>query len=459
MSNGAVGTVTASCVRRAPERHGKSRDTSVSGALRVLGASNPSSNPGAGSKEIVNCLILNISKISEVRQFAEGSPCKQTQGPLEYPESVLNFTERSTKHGYISDEHTVLTEDGYILTVFHMRSRENCSRQPGRPLILMHGLLMSSDTWLDAGPGASLAYLLADACFDLWLGNIRGNCYGRRHATLDPDADHEFWDFSVDEMGAYDVPAIVDHVLNQTGSDRVDYIGYSQGGGEMLIMCSERPSLCNRVRTFIAVAPATRLTHSKSWTLRVLFNVLRLTGDFLGWFRFKELFPKGGVGQILLSHLCQYDVLLEMICRGSLSMVDSEHEGSIKAETLKVVHANFPSGTSVRTFVRYGQALRSEGYRKMDYGEERNLKLYGVATPPYHNISAVTIPTVIVYGRNDYIIDRKDVEWLANSLPNVLQIVEVCDPMWNHFDFMYSQHTKAMVFPTVLKYLTRASDS
>ncbi|CAG5013298.1 unnamed protein product [Parnassius apollo] len=95
------------------------------------------------------------------------------------------------------------------------------------PVILMHGLLMSSDTWFDAGPESSLAYLLSDECFDIWLGNFRGNFYGRRHIKLNPDEDSEFWNFSVDEMDMYDIPAIVDYVIKYTGVKKVNYIGYS----------------------------------------------------------------------------------------------------------------------------------------------------------------------------------------------------------------------------------------
>ncbi|KPJ02997.1 Lipase 1 [Papilio xuthus] len=379
---------------------------------------------------------------------------------LRYPkDSYLNFTTRSTNRGYITEEHTVTTEDGYVLTVFHLRSGK---KHPGAlrrpPVVMMHGLLMSSDTWLDAGPHAALAYLLADAHFDLWLGNVRGNHYGKRHTTLDPQKDSEFWDFSTDEMGLYDVPATIDYVLNQTGASQVNYIGFSQGAGTFLIMCSERPEHCGKARSLIALAPATRLRHTKSLLLKLTGSQLNAYESALSAIGVKEVFSLGGFGQKVLSFLCKYNIFRNFVCKRCIAILDSYHAGSIKPKTLRVLYGHFPAGTSVRTMARYGQALYSEGYRKYDYGETNNIKVYGTPTAPFHNLSAVHVPTYILHGNNDRLVDPADVRWLANSLPNVLERAEVDDPMWNHLDFMYSQHIRKLVLPKVLQYLAKYSE-
>lgn len=44
--------------------------------------------------------------------------------------------------------------------------------------------------------GQFTGFMLADAGFDVWLTNARGNTYGRAHTYLDPDRDKEFWQFS-----------------------------------------------------------------------------------------------------------------------------------------------------------------------------------------------------------------------------------------------------------------------
>ncbi|KAJ0171246.1 hypothetical protein K1T71_012796 [Dendrolimus kikuchii] len=381
-----------------------------------------------------------------------------TKKSLGYPaDSLLNFTELTARYGYLSEQHTVVTEDGYILTIFRIAQGRNCKRKKkNQPVLLVHGLLQSSDSWIDSGPNSGLAYLIADACHDIWVGNVRGNYYARRHVKYDPDKDVAFWQFSVDEIGFYDIPAMIDYVLDSTGAEKLNYIGFSQGAGAYLIMCSERPNYCDKANILIGLAPAARQTHTYSKIYRIAANILMTMEGVLSKSGVQEVFAKGALGQEFLAFFCQLSSITVDICATGKDIFDSLnslHPGSINNITTKVLFGHFPAGTSLHNIAKYGQSMNSARYQKFDYGKAKNLDIYGTEIPPKFNLSAVTVPVVAIYGENDALVDIKDIDWLLKRLPNVVEAHVVKDPLWNHLDMSYSQYVSEMIFPKINHYL------
>lgn len=45
----------------------------------------------------------------------------------------------------------------------------------------MHGLFNTSIVWVLSGRGKSLAFILADMGYDVYLGNVRSNLHSRQH--------------------------------------------------------------------------------------------------------------------------------------------------------------------------------------------------------------------------------------------------------------------------------------
>ena len=115
-----------------------------------------------------------------------------------------NTKEMAEAHKYACETYTVITPDGYILKLFRIPGHQNevlmkAKRLHKQPVLLQHGMLDSSDTFL-INESPALAYLLADKGYDVWLGNFRGNRYSRQHVKLNPDEDDQFWNFSIDEL-------------------------------------------------------------------------------------------------------------------------------------------------------------------------------------------------------------------------------------------------------------------
>lgn len=104
-------------------------------------------------------------------------------------------------YGFRPENHTCRTPDGFHLTLHRIRQKTQ-QKQPLGSVLLLHGLLDSSSTWVMNGRKGSLAFILADSGFDVWLGNSRGNSYSLAHDTLKP-SDKKFWKWSWDEMARY----------------------------------------------------------------------------------------------------------------------------------------------------------------------------------------------------------------------------------------------------------------
>ena len=131
---------------------------------------------------------------------------------------------------------------------------------PKKVVFLQHGLMDSSSTWVMDFKTQSLAYILSDAGYDVWLGNMRGNKYGLQHIFLNA-VDEDFWDFSFDEMSNFDLTSMVDYALKTTNEKQLIYIGHSQGTMIQFAQLSKNQDLASKIKLFVALGPVATVGH------------------------------------------------------------------------------------------------------------------------------------------------------------------------------------------------------
>ncbi|XP_064487609.1 gastric triacylglycerol lipase-like isoform X5 [Ornithodoros turicata] len=181
-----------------------------------------------------------------------------------------------TEKGYPFERHHVNTEDGYIIEMHRIpHGRRPCPDPCHRtPIFLLTGLLADSTSFVMDYPEQSLGFVLPDNGYDLWLGNGRGNTFGRLHKRISSDSK-DFWNFTFHEHALYDIPAQIDYILDKTKSKSLLYIGLSQGTLEFFTLLSERPSYNEKIRAFAGLAPFHKLAHIRVGGLTIIKPYMR----------------------------------------------------------------------------------------------------------------------------------------------------------------------------------------
>ena len=143
--------------------------------------------------------------------------------------------------------HYTTTKDNFVLCVHRLPN-------PGKPVILLwHGFMMCSEVFVCPRSENSLAKFLHALGYDVWLGNSRGNKYSKKHLKYATNSQ-KYWNFSLDEIVHFDIPAVVDYVLTATESKTLSYIGFSQGSAQIFAALSNNSCLETKINKVIALA-------------------------------------------------------------------------------------------------------------------------------------------------------------------------------------------------------------
>ncbi|XP_023955273.2 lipase 3-like [Bicyclus anynana] len=359
------------------------------------------------------------------------------------------------KYGYPCEIHRVYTEDKYVLELHRIPyGKHNTSREHRPVVFLQHGLLSTSAEWVLMGTDKGLGYILAEAGYDVWMGNARGNTYSRRHISIKPSSS-SFWKFSWHEIGYYDIPAMIDYVLKETGVPSLQYVAFSQGTTAFWVMTSTRPEYNDKVRAMQALAPVAYVGNIRSPLIRAiapftnsLEKIMRLIGT-------NEFMANGWINEIAGQKLCLEEAVTQSLCANILFLLCGYNAQQLNRTMLPVVLGHTPAGASTRQMIHFGQLYNSKKFTRFNHGWFVNKRTYGRFTPPAYNLSAITTPIFLHYGDNDWLSTPDDVNYLLREIKSVIGKFRVPHPKFNHLDFIFAIDAKQLIYDRIIKIMSR----
>ncbi|XP_064487854.1 lysosomal acid lipase/cholesteryl ester hydrolase-like [Ornithodoros turicata] len=393
-------------------------------------------------------MFLTTLCLTFVVQMCFGLPGKANlekdafMGPMELIE----------KWGYPAEEHFVVTEDGYVLSlcrILHGRGFHSYERFPGPPLLLVHGIISSAADWVINMPHQSLGFVLADAGYDVWMINTRGSPYSDQHEYLNRRS-REYLTFSFDDIGRYDLAASIDFILRATGTQQVSLVAWSQGFTECLVLLSDRPEYNLKVSILVGLAPVANITH--------IATPLTLLGPFAPYMKVAiDIVTKGSllrsnlVTRALINYFCNSVIRGFCFFPTQISVGASHYQ--LNKTRIPVYTAHMPAGTTTKNLVHYAQMYRKKNFVKFDYGSEENMVVYGQPEPPEYDLSRIMAPIALFSGPGDRLADLQDIEDLKHHLGSLVYDYLVPQEDFAHLDFVLGIHAQEILFEPVLAVL------
>ncbi|GMF32602.1 unnamed protein product [Phytophthora lilii] len=388
------------------------------------------------------------------------------------PDDGLTVMEIVQARGYYVEEHKVTTSDNYILTMYRLpktykESQQNTSAAANKPAVyLIHGLLDSSFTFVCNFRNQSLAFVLADAGYDVWLGNNRGTTWSNQHVEYTTD-DDEYWAFSWQEMALYDMPAMLNYVLDITGHSTLSYVGHSEGTMQAFAGFSVNQDLAKKVSYFGALGPVAYLGH-----ITPVFELMAKT-------YLDKLFTALGVGAFWETNWLIQGILAKYACAfvdqacGSIINALTGPSDNVNTTRLQVYISQTPAGTSVKNMAHFAQGIRDNTYRYYDYGCScvralglslcsklicKNKAVYGAFDPPDWDLGAITYPRMGFYmGSDDWLATGTDISQLRAGLTSATILTDQ-SVEYNHLDFTWGYNANELIYQDLLAQIAKYVD-
>ena len=374
---------------------------------------------------------------------------------------ISSYQKIINEAGYYFEEHKIITQDGYILTAWRILCPLNESNldlfKTRHPVIVQHGLIDSSYTWLLLDKNHSLVFLLVNNGFDVWLTNTRGNAVSFEHENPkvfdSGKIDSKYWNFTFHEMALYDLTSNVNYIKQKTGFDKVDYICHSQGGLIYFILYTMNPEFIdNNFNHFVSLGTVITTFTSESHLIKL--------GSYS---KFPEIVDTLHINNILCFNKFFYDAISNFCkffnrpCFNIINFIVSNNFDTkrINMSKLFTEFLYVPAGTSSKNLRHWMQIYNTKRLAQYDYGSWKNMKIYGNKTSPEYDLSKFKnykIKSLLYTSDKDPFSNIDDLNHLTKYLNEKYVTVKRMNN-YNHMDFLWSDDAKEDIYEPIVKFL------
>lgn len=160
-----------------------------------------------------------------------------------------------------------------------------------------------------------------------------------KHKILNPESK-EFWNFSWHEMGIYDLPAMIDYMLNATNESECYYVGHSEGTTSLLVLLSDLPQYNQKIIQAHLMGTAVILKGLANPTMTFLKTYL--TNDVMSTFGFYKSPPFMKIFEVLSGIFCKENLKPTLLmCQNLVSHLFGRNKREVEIDSVNLMELEF----------------------------------------------------------------------------------------------------------------------
>ncbi len=148
---------------------------------------------------------------------------------------------------------------------------------------------------------------------------------------------------------------------------------------------------------------------------------------------------------------------LTFICKIIINLIiETKITNRVDWKAIDDLYFYEPGGTSTKNLLHWIQLYRQKIYAMYDYGQKKNLKVYGTKTPPKYNTDnwkSWDIPSLVTFSDSDPFSTDEDTDWFLSFVQNKENFTFKRMVNYNHCDYLWSADAKQDLYYDILKFL------